>query len=33
MKFDINLIFNNKNNLEDIIFSIIVSEYLKEYEI
>ena len=33
MKYNINLIFNEKKELEKIISSIIVREYLKKYEV
>ena len=33
MKHNINLIFNEKKDLEEIISSIIVREYLKKYEV
>ena len=33
MKYNINLIFNEENDLEEIISSIIVREYLKNYEV
>ncbi len=33
MKYNINLIFNEKKDLEEIISSIIVREYLKKYEV
>lgn len=33
MKYNINLIFNEKKELEEIISSIIVREYLKKYEV
>lgn len=33
MKNNINLIFNEKKDLEEIISSIIVREYLKKYEV
>ena len=33
MKHNINLIFNENKDLEEIISSIIVREYLKKYEV
>ena len=33
MKYNINLVFNEKKDLEEIISSIIVREYLKKYEV
>ncbi len=33
MKYNINLIFNEEKDLEEIISSIIVREYLKKYEV
>lgn len=33
MKHNINLIFNEKKDLEEIISLIIVREYLKKYEV
>lgn len=33
MKYNINLIFNGKKDLEEIISSIVAREYLKKYEV
>mgnify|MGYP004567721877 FL=1 len=33
MKYNINLIFNEKKDLEEIISSIILRKYLKKYEV